>query len=218
MEWQAEYPAPLNGGVLATAGNLVFQGTADGFFHAYNAATGERVWSQRIQTGIVAAPVTYMVDGEQYVSVLAGWGGVNIVSGDARTSAAAKFGNDGRLLTFKIGGGEELPELAMLDQSIPEWPALTASEEEVRQGEIGYATYCMLCHGALAISPGVTPDLRRMGESTREHFQDIVRGGILSDNGMASFADHLSEEDVEAIKSYIQKRALEDRARQQPVN
>ncbi|MEQ9125036.1 MAG: c-type cytochrome, partial [Alphaproteobacteria bacterium] len=174
--------------------------------------------SQRIQTGIVAAPVTYMVDGEQYVSVLAGWGGVNIVSGDARTSAAAKFGNDGRLLTFKIGGGEELPELAMLDQSIPEWPALTASEEEVRQGEIGYATYCMLCHGALAISPGVTPDLRRMGESTREHFQDIVRGGILSDNGMASFADHLSEEDVEAIKSYIQKRALEDRARQQPVN
>ena len=76
----------------------------------------------------------------------------------------------------------------------------------------------MLCHGALAISPGVTPDLRRMGESTREHFQDIVRGGILSDNGMASFADHLSEEDVEAIKSYIQKRALEDRARQQPVN
>ncbi|MDO9127541.1 MAG: c-type cytochrome, partial [Parvibaculum sp.] len=218
VKWQAEYPAPLNGGVLATAGNLVFQGTADGYLYAYKADTGEQVWAQHIQTGIVAPPVTYMVDGEQYVAVLAGWGGVNIVSGDARTSAAAKYGNEGRLLAFKIGGGGNLPQLAMLDQSIPEWPPLTASEETVRQGEIGYSTYCMLCHGALAVSPGVTPDLRRMGESTREHIQDIVRGGILSDNGMASFADHLSEEDVDAILSYVQKRALEDRARQQPTN
>ncbi|MEP2828459.1 PQQ-dependent dehydrogenase, methanol/ethanol family [Parvibaculum sp.] len=218
VKWQAEYPAPLNGGVLATAGNLVFQGTADGYLYAYKADTGEQVWAQHIQTGIVAPPITYTVDGEQYVTVLAGWGGVNIVSGDARTSAAAKYGNQGRLLSFKIGGGGELPQLAMLDQSIPEWPPLTASEETVRQGEIAYSTYCMLCHGALAVSPGVTPDLRRMGESTREHIQDIVRGGILSDNGMASFADHLSEEDVDAILSYVQKRALEDRARQQPVN
>lgn len=218
VKWQAEYPAPLNGGVLATAGNLVFQGTADGYLYAYKADTGEQVWAQHIQTGIVAPPVTYMVDGEQYVAVLAGWGGVNIVSGDARTSAAAKYGNQGRLLAFKIGGGGNLPQLAMLDQSIPEWPPLTASEETVRQGEIGYSTYCMLCHGALAVSPGVTPDLRRMGESTREHIQDIVRGGILSDNGMASFGDHLSEEDVDAILSYVQKRALEDRARQQPTN
>jgi quinohemoprotein ethanol dehydrogenase len=76
----------------------------------------------------------------------------------------------------------------------------------------------MLCHGALAISPGVTPDLRRMNENVRAMFDEIVRGGILSDNGMASFADHLSEEDVQAIKSYIQKRALEDRARQEVTN
>ena len=216
--WQAAYPTQLNGGVLATAGNLVFQGTADGYFHAYKADTGERVWSQYIQTGIVAAPVTYMVDGEQYVAVLAGWGGVNIVSGDPRTSAAVKYGNDGRLITFKIGGGGELPQLAMRDQSIPEWPALTASEEEVRHGETGYATYCMLCHGAFAVSSGVTPDLRRMNENVRAMFDEIVRGGMLSDNGMASFADHLSEEDVQAIKSYIQKRALEDRARQEATN
>ena len=216
--WQAEYPAPLNGGVLATAGNLVFQGTADGYFHAYKADTGERVWSQHIQTGIVAAPVTYTVDGEQYVAVLAGWGGVNIASGNARTSAAAKYGNEGRLLAFKIGGGGELPQLALRDQSIPDWPALTADEATVRQGEIAYTQYCMLCHGALAISPGVTPDLRRMGENVREHFQDIVRGGLLSDNGMASFADLVSEDDVDAILSYIQKRALEDRARGEPTN
>lgn len=218
VKWQVEYPAPLNGGVLATAGNLVFQGTADGYLYAYKADTGEKVWEQNIQTGIVAPPVSYMADGEQYIAVLAGWGGVNITSGDARTSAAAKYGNEGRLLTFKVGGGKSLPQLALRDRSIPEWPALTASEEIVKHGETVFASHCMVCHGPLAISPGITPDLRRMSETVRDHFQDIVRGGMLSDNGMASFGDLLSEEDVDAVKAYVQKRALEDRAAQQPVN
>ena len=79
------------------------------------------------------------------------------------------------------------------------------------------ARHCGFCHGNAAISPGVTPDLRRMDENIRSHFQDIVRGGMLKDRGMASFADLISEEEAEAIKSYIQKRAIEDRARQAPV-
>ena len=218
IKWQVEYPAALNGGVLTTAGNLVFQGTADGYLYAYKADTGEKVWEKEIQTGIVAPPVTYTVDGTQYVAVLAGWGGVNITSGDARTSAAAKYGNDGRLLVFKIGGTAELQKLALRDQSIPAWPALTADEATVAKGELSFTRHCAFCHGQAAISPGVTPDLRRMNENTREHFDDIVRGGMLKDNGMASFADLLSEEDVAAIKSYIQKRAIEDRARQAPLN
>jgi quinohemoprotein ethanol dehydrogenase len=211
------YPAALNGGVLTTAGNLVFQGTADGHLYAYKADTGEKVWEKDVQIGIVAPPVTYTVDGVQYVAVLAGWGGVNITSGDARTSAAAKYGNDGKLLVFKIGGTAELQKLALRDQSIPEWPALTADEATVRKGEISYARHCGFCHGSGAVSPGITPDLRRINENTRAHFQDIVRGGMLKDNGMASFADLLSEDDAEAIKAYIQKRAIEDRARQAPV-
>lgn len=217
IKWQVAYPAPLNGGVLTTAGNLVFQGTADGHMYAYKADTGEKVWEKDVQTGIVAPPVTYAVDGVQYVAVLAGWGGVNITSGDARTSAAAKYGNDGKLLVFKIGGTAELQKLALKDQTIPAWPALTADDATVRKGEVSYARHCGFCHGSGVISPGVTPDLRRSNENTRAHFQDIVRGGMLKDNGMASFADLLSEEDAEAIKSYIQKRAIEDRARQAPV-
>lgn len=217
VKWQVAYPAALNGGVLTTAGNLVFQGTADGHLYAYKADTGEKVWSQDIQTGVVAPPVTYTVDGVQYVAVLAGWGGVNITSGDARTSAAAKYGNEGKLLVYKIGGTAQLEKLALLDQSIPEWPALTADADTVRKGEVSYARHCGFCHGSGAISPGVTPDLRRMDENVRSHFQDIVRDGMLKDNGMASFGDLLSEEDAEAIKSYIQKRAIEDRARQTPV-
>ncbi len=218
VAWQVEYPAPLNGGVLATKGGLVFQGTADGYLYGYDAKTGEKVWTQNIQTGIVAPPVTYEIDGTQYLAVLAGWGGVNIASGDARTSAAAKYGNDGRMLVFKLGGTKELPKLAMRDQSIPAWPALTADEATVREGEVSFARHCMVCHGALAISTGITPDLRRMNEVTREHFQDIVRGGMLKDRGMASFADLISEEEADAIKAYVQKRALEDRARMQPTN
>jgi quinohemoprotein ethanol dehydrogenase len=217
VKWQVNYPAALNGGVLTTAGNLVFQGTADGHLYAYKADTGERVWEKDIQTGVVAPPVTYTVDGVQYVAVLAGWGGVNITSGDARTSAAAKYGNEGKLLVYKIGGEMELARLELRDQSIPEWPALTADEATVKEGEVSYARHCGFCHGNAAISPGVTPDLRRMNENIRDHFQDIVRGGMLKDNGMASFGDLVSEEEAEAIKSYIQKRALEDRARQAPV-
>ncbi len=217
IKWQVAYPAALNGGVLTTAGNLVFQGTADGHLYAYKADTGEKVWEKDIQTGVVAPPVSYSVDGVQYVAVLAGWGGVNITSGDARTSAAAKYGNEGKLLVYKIGGTEELAKLELRDQSIPEWPALTADEATVRTGEVSYARHCGFCHGSGAISPGVMPDLRRMDENIRSHFQDIVRGGMLKDNGMASFGDLLTEEEAEAIKSYIQKRAIEDRARQAPV-
>ena len=136
---------------------------------------------------------------------------------DVRTSAAAKYGNDGRLLVFKIGGSGELPKLALRDQSIPAWPPLTADEATVRKGEVSFQQHCAFCHGTMAVSPGITPDLRRMNENTRQHFQDIVRGGMLKDNGMASFADLISEEEAEAIFSYVQKRAIEDRARMAPV-
>src|SRR5690242_3643855 len=74
--WRVEHVAPWNGGTLTTAGNLVFQGTADGRFVAYNATTGEKLWESATGTGVVAAASTYMLDGQQYVSIAVGWGGV----------------------------------------------------------------------------------------------------------------------------------------------
>ena len=97
--WTAEYGSYWNGGTLATAGNLVFQGTALGDFIAYNATTGEKLWSSWATTGIVAPPITYMIDGKQYVSVMAGWGG----------AFPKKTRSYGRLLTFAIGGTAALP-------------------------------------------------------------------------------------------------------------
>ena len=217
LRWEVKLSQPLNGGVVTTAGNLVFRGTANGWFYAYRADNGEKVWERNIQTGIIAPPISYMVDGVQYISILAGAGGAAVAAGDA-SLLTAKYGNEGRLLVFKLDGQVKLPKLAMLDQSIPEWPALTASPEAVLEGESLYHQTCTFCHGTLAISGGILPDLRRMNENTRAHFQDIVRGGMLKDNGMASFGDIYSKEDVDKILNYIQSRALEDRKKQQPTN
>ena len=74
--WRQEQVSPWNGGTLTSAGNLVFQGTADGRFLAYNATTGQPLWTSHVGTGIVAAPVTYLIDDTQYVSIAVGWGGV----------------------------------------------------------------------------------------------------------------------------------------------
>jgi hypothetical protein len=82
--WTVEHPGPWNGGLLATAGGLVFQGTAGSEFNAYNATNGEKLWSFPAQTGVVAPPVTYTIDGEQYVAVLAGWGGAYALSVDGQ--------------------------------------------------------------------------------------------------------------------------------------
>ncbi len=216
--WVIEMPANLNGGVLTTAGNLVAQGTGDGRFVVYSADSGTVLWEANIQTGIVAPPITYEVDGEQYLAVMAGWGGVALASGDARTSAAAKYSNDGRLLVFKVNGTEELPELALRDLTIPPQPEITATDEQIANGEVLFMGSCALCHGALAVSGGVLPDLRRMSPAVHENFKAIVIDGMLADNGMASFGDLFTESEVDDIYAYIVKRATEDRALQIPTD
>ena len=111
VRWRVRHPSPWNGGTLTTAGNLVFQGTADGRLVAYRADNGEQVWETRAGTGILAAPVTYMVDGQQYVSVMAGWGGAFALSG-GEAAAASQVGGVGSLLSFTLGGKKkcECPE------------------------------------------------------------------------------------------------------------
>ncbi|MEO0962333.1 MAG: c-type cytochrome, partial [Pseudomonadota bacterium] len=210
--WTVIHDDHWNGGVLTTGGNLVFQGTGDGKFSAYRADTGEQLLEIETKTGIMAPPITYSVDGEQYVSVLLGWGGAAITAGDARTAAAAKYGNEGRLLVFKVGGTAEYPEVVEKNLDIPEPPTdvqLTAAE--IRKGGQMFMGTCALCHGALAISPGVIPDLRRMSPVIHENFKSIVADGMLAHQGMAKFSDLHSDEDLDLIYGYIVSRAREDR-------
>jgi quinohemoprotein ethanol dehydrogenase len=210
--WAHDQAGAFNGGLLATAGNLVFQGTPDGTFYAYAADSGDVLWEVETSIGIIAPPVSYAVDGEQYVAVLAGWGGNPIVGMDAGVAAAVTHVNLGRMMAWKLGGQHPMPAVEAKSADIPEPPPLTASAEVVDHGRRLFNTNCGLCHGLLAVSSGVVSDLRFASADTHATWQDIVRGGSLSSIGMASFRDLLSDEDAEAIRAYVIARALQDRA------
>ncbi|MCW0183339.1 MAG: PQQ-dependent dehydrogenase, methanol/ethanol family [Zavarzinia sp.] len=205
--WRAKLWGPWNGGVLTTAGNLVFQGTSDGKFNAYDARTGERLWTSPTQTGVQAAPVTFTVDGEQYVSVVVGYGGAYALA-YGRAAKALDIPVVGRVLTYKIGGTTQLPK-PDLSAAVPPPPANTAPAEVVARGAALFAQYCMVCHGAGAVSGGVLPDLRHSGPVIHQAWKEIVLGGMLKDNGMVSFADVLKDEDADAIHAYVISRAHE---------
>jgi quinohemoprotein ethanol dehydrogenase len=170
--WTVEYGSYWNGGTLATAGNLVFQGTAAGDFIAYNATTGEKLWSSWATTGVLAPPITYSIDGKQYVSVMAGWGG----------AFSKKHVSYGRLLTFALGGTATLP-------SKPRPRTVTAiannaTSQQIAAGSKLYATYCVRCHGGATI----LPDLRRSTPAVINGLPQIL-DGALAERGMPRFAE-----------------------------
>lgn len=200
--WRYQHAGSWNGGMLATAGNLVFQGNSGGNFAAYNAATGEQVWSTPAQTGVVAPPVSYEIDGEQYVTVVAGWGGAFAL---AAGGAAERLGltNRGRILTYKLGGEKSLPPIPEGPDAILDPPELTGTPEQIAHGKAIYHQYCSVCHGPGLKSGGVLPDLRYMVPGKYLVFEDIVLGGILKDRGMVSFTDVLTEEDTKDLEQYV---------------
>ncbi len=205
--WRVDRTSPVNGGVLSTAGNLVFEGTARGNLEAFRADTGEKLWSAETQSGVVAAPVSYTVDGEQYVAVLAGWGGVfPLATGEIALKSGRKQ-NVSRMLAFKLGGDAKLPQLAELPRRELKPPRPTASEVTVRKGESLYQRYCSSCHGDVAVSGGVLPDLRYSGTLASDQWFDVVLRGMLKEFGMVSFDKELSHEDAASIRAYVILRA-----------
>jgi len=211
--WEIEHPAFWNGGLLTTAGNLLFQGTGDGRFVAYAADSGTTLWAVPTMIGIIAPPVTYEVDGEQYVAVMAGYGGAGAVTGgDARTMVSAKYLNEGHVLAFKLGGRAAMPRIAEKDASIPEPPTSTATAAQLENGKYRYGSTCMVCHGALVVSGGVVPDLRMLPASKHAIFKEIVYDGVIHGAGMPRLGDLLTEQDVRDIQAYVISRASEDRA------
>ncbi len=215
--WSVKHAHYWNGGVLATAGGLVFQGDALGNVSAYNSATGDVLWQFNAYSSILAPPITYQIDGVQYLSILTGSGGGELFTGYVDVMASTKYGNYGKMLVFKLDGNTALPEPSLLDRSIPEQPVLTASAEDITRGEIIYNETCAVCHGLFVNSSATIPDLRLMSEGSHAAFKEIVLGGIKSSGGMASFADLLAEPDVDRVHAYIVSVANADRAAaQQP--
>jgi quinohemoprotein ethanol dehydrogenase len=201
--WRVKHPTFWNGGTLVTAGNLVFQGLGDGTFNAWSADKGDKVWSFNAHTGIIAPPVSYIADGEQYVVVLAGWGGAQVSFGPDPAAPIAQYGNNGKILAFKIGGNKpfDLPKLEAPAMTPP--PADTASTELIAHGNQVFHRNCAVCHGFLTMSGGVLPDLKSSAAEVMGRYKEIVLGGELKDRGMASFADLLKPEDVDAIHAYV---------------
>ena len=217
--WSVDHVHYWNGGVLASAGGLVFQGDGLGYLSAFDADSGEKLWSFNTFISMLAPPITYQVDGVQYVAILAGTGAVeNFVGLVTTETAAMKYGNFGKLLVFKLGGNLALEEPRILDRSIPEQPIMVASAAQLLRGEQQYNLVCGGCHGGNARSAGVLPDLRMMGDGKHKIFQEIVRGGVLAAGGMASFADVVTVDDAENIRQYIISRANIDRAEAQKVD
>lgn len=203
--WRAPYAVADGGGVLATGGKLVLHGRADGIFTAYRATDGERLWQFDAGTGIMAPPVTYTVDQTQYITVLAGWGGVNGLLNSIR---GAKPGY-GRILTFALDGHAAL-NVPAFGHKDPPVPAITEKQDPqaVQKGALLYTGQCFVCHGVNAVSAAL-PDLRYSTKAVLDSLESIVLDGTRAGQGMPSFQQLLTAEDVKAIRSYIIARAQE---------
>ncbi len=205
MRWEVKHPLPVNGGVLATAGGLVFQGTGTGGFHAYNANDGERLWSFQTDSAVLAGPISYAIDGEQYIAVTQGSGGSMMMAMGVKNPGD---NNPNRLLVFKLQ--DKLAE-RFTPQTIPPItpPVIethSLSQEELKTGQDLFENNCGFCHGISANASSVVPDLRYMSEETHKNFQPIVLAGLLTHKGMVGFYANLSPEDIDKIHGYLRQR------------
>ncbi|MBS0502208.1 MAG: PQQ-dependent dehydrogenase, methanol/ethanol family [Proteobacteria bacterium] len=206
--WQVDFPTPWNGGTLATAGNLVFQGTALGEFRAYAADSGKQLWSMPVQSGVMAAPSAYSIGGVQYVAFLTSRGGAWALSAGYAGGAANQVPSIPRLIVLKLGGTAKLPALPAQAAEPFAPPAQTAPAAAIAQGKAVFGRYCQVCHGANAVSGGVTPDLRHspvLGD--RDTWKSIVIDGALHERGMVSFKQVMDEAGAEAARAYVIEEA-----------
>lgn len=207
-----DHKGPWNGGLLATAGGVLFQGLATGEFHAYDATTGKDLFKFPAQSAIIAPPVTYTAHGKQYVAVEVGWGGIYpfFLGGVARTSGWTV--NHSRIIAFALDGNDKLPAKNELG-FVPVKPPEKWDEAKTKDGYFQFQTYCAACHGDNSISGGVLPDLRWSGAIRGpEKFYKLVGKGALTAYGMDRFDTSMSPAEIEDIRNFIVKRANESYA------
>ncbi|EED34293.1 alcohol dehydrogenase (acceptor) [Luminiphilus syltensis NOR5-1B] len=211
--WRLKTPGYWNGGVLTTAGGVVFQGHIDGSFNAFDASSGSLLWKFDAKAPVLAPPITYRAGGRQYVTVLTGMG----TSGGYLGALIEGFNlqpkkQKRRVLTFSLGGQAKLPVQDNAETPLLSDDTLETQPETLAKGHAVYAQYCAVCHGQKAIAVGAASDLRRSDTlKSPSAFAAVVRNGVLVDLGMPEFSD-LSEESVEAVRHYVSDRAAKDRA------
>lgn len=200
--WQIPQPNTFNGGVLATGGNLIFQGLNTGDFGAYSADKGEKLWSFDAQNGILSAPISFSVGGRQYVSVIASY----------RSSVANQPNWDyrqqkRRVLTFALGAARRLPRFERVAEPVLDDPAFKIDPAKSALGMATYNSSCFICHGAGMTAGGAAPDLRKSAVALDpEGFNAVLREGALMERGMGKFAN-LTDAEVEGLRHFIRQRA-----------
>jgi len=211
--WSVKTTGFWNGGVAATAGNVVFHGLGDGHLKAYDARSGKEIWSFDAHFGISGAPITYEVDGKQYVSVVAGWGGTGAAASGQMTY---QYGWQARrqvhrLLTFVLDGKAALPpQLPPLVAQALDAPEFKVDPAKARVGAaVWNRSMCLGCHGFVMIAGGMAPDVRASPVPlSKDAFRAIVHDGTLQQQGMPKF-DKLTDEELEGLQHYIRQRARE---------
>jgi quinohemoprotein ethanol dehydrogenase len=209
--WEAPTATSWDGGVLTTAGGLVFQGDANGNLNVYSADTGQRLATIAMGSSMMAAPMTYRVNGTQYIAIVAGYGGGGVILGAPLDpeSAAYRYGNDGRIIALKIGGPPPPLPALRTDPPLPEPPPRATDAAQIAAGEVLYNRYCARCH---VMGRGNLPDLRRLTPATHALFDAIVLGGAYTIKGMARFDDVLSPAEAQAVHAYLIDQSWQMRA------
>jgi len=202
--WRNDFPGLLQGGTLATGGNLVFQGRATGEFVAYAADTGKRLWAFDAQVGVQAPPITFMAGGKQYVTVLAGWRATS-PNGDGKVWDY--HNQQRRLLTFVLDGKAKLPPSQHTVPPILDDPNFQVDPAKAAHGAAVFNNHCSVCHGGGAVSGGAAADLRKAGAPLSiDALTQVVKGGALRQQGMPQF-EEFTAEDLEGLQHYIRQQA-----------
>jgi quinohemoprotein ethanol dehydrogenase len=202
--WQRQTVSYWDGGILSTGGNLVFQGDVDGNLNVYAANSGRLLKRIAVGTSILAAPMSYRIGGVQYVTVMAGYGGGLLYEPFPKGSAAYRYGNEDRIVTFRLGGGAVPRPPRFQPAALPALPPRAASAGQIARGEVLYNRFCARCH---VFGRGLLPDLRRSEAALSSAIYAIVLHGALQAKGMGRFNNDLSRADVAAIHDYLSDQA-----------
>jgi quinohemoprotein ethanol dehydrogenase len=197
--WRSAGASIWDAGVLTTS-DLVFQGNAQGKFSAFDAKTGKKVWETDLKSGIIAPPVTYLVDGVQYVTVAVGWGGVM-----GLWSKYTETIQPGRIFTFKIGGKGKMPALIPAELKSKLNVAVSATPAQLSEGAKLFKVNCSDCHDLQG--GGTIPNLTYSKPEIMNMIDDIVRKGIFLPKGMPNFGNRFTAQQVKNIQQYIYAEA-----------
>ena len=196
--WGVDQVAHYNGGILSTAGGLIFQGDAFGKFSARDALTGEIIWDFDVRAGAIAPPITYLVDGEQYLTIPVGWGG-----GQGQFSKYTERLYTGAFYTFKIGGTATPPKkLPAIANNLTQLKT-DALPKNIGKGLNIYTRFCASCHRNVGGGGGVIPDLARSSDGVFKNYEEIVLKGLLVSQGMPNFGEILTKEELMDLQSYV---------------